>query len=73
MSSLLPYRVVKTLASVPAYFLSPVFIRTAYVVDMAVVRRNKNDLIIEQTVSCIDYLVILYSKKLSTLFKGLIL
>lgn len=35
MSSLVPYRVIKTLASVPAYSLSPVFILKVYVVDMA--------------------------------------
>lgn len=41
MSSLVPYRIIKTLASVPAYFLSPVFILTVYVVDMAVIIRNQ--------------------------------
>lgn len=39
VSSLVPYRVIKQFASVPAYFLSPVFILTVYVVDIAVIKR----------------------------------
>lgn len=56
MSSLVPYRIIKTLASVPAYFLSPVFILIVYVVDMAVMRRNQNELVIKQSCNYYTYL-----------------
>ncbi len=44
VSSLVPYRIIKTLASVPAYFLQPVFILIVYVVDMAAMEINQNKL-----------------------------
>lgn len=53
VSSLEPYRTMKTLASVPAYFLSPVFIRSVYVVDIAAVRMNKSKVTSPQRFVCI--------------------